>query len=237
LSFDVVASFPLTSEDGTSIAADNICCQIRENFLYYFKGAQSAPGPLAADVRAGSARTIVRRALRLTRPDSACVTEKLLRAGRLVPRLGPPGHGGVGALQAPVTGRCGHRTQRAQLPHGQQPWQPSSWRSSLEPVETRRKGALRASHVMPSGHPCPGSPPDRCAPIRRMGQVRRPGESAGTGGVKPASATFGFLLISLRIASLRDVSHSGTRPQNRRADLLNPAIYQRWRTDSLGPME
>jgi hypothetical protein len=54
-------------------------------------------------------------------------------AGRLVPLLGPAGHGGVGALQAP-----GNRPQLADRHKSQRPAralqeQPSSRRSSIEP--------------------------------------------------------------------------------------------------------
>jgi hypothetical protein len=33
----------LTSQDGSPGDVDNVCCQTGDNFLYYFKGARSAP--------------------------------------------------------------------------------------------------------------------------------------------------------------------------------------------------
>jgi hypothetical protein len=74
-----------------------------ENFPYGFKGAQARRNPgrqLALDQRHAKLRWLERGATpawhapRLTRGRSW--------PGHLVPLLGPPGHGGVGALQAPV---------------------------------------------------------------------------------------------------------------------------------------
>jgi hypothetical protein len=48
---------------------------------------------------------------------------------------------------------------------------PSSRRSILEPRKVTVKGALRASHVMPFGHPGPQPRPARSAPIGSIGQV------------------------------------------------------------------
>ena len=47
---------PLTSEDGTSSAADNACCQTGENFLYYFKGARLRLSPARGRGRAKGSR-------------------------------------------------------------------------------------------------------------------------------------------------------------------------------------
>jgi hypothetical protein len=92
------------------------------------------------------------------------------RAGRLLPLFGPAGHGGVGAVQAqgwPATPAEPRETARR--PHAWCTLLPSSRRPSLEPGKISRKGALRASLVMPFGHPCPCSSPARIAPIRRTG--------------------------------------------------------------------
>jgi hypothetical protein len=59
-------------------------------------------------------------------------------AGRLVPLLGPPGHGGVGALQTPAADRA-TRDESAQARALQR--LPSSRRSSLEPCKITVKSA------------------------------------------------------------------------------------------------
>jgi hypothetical protein len=77
-----------------------------ENFPYGFKGAQARRNPsrqLALDQRHAKLRSLKHGALPALRGPR--LPRGQLCAGRLVPLLGPPGHGGVGALQAPGTGR------------------------------------------------------------------------------------------------------------------------------------
>jgi hypothetical protein len=64
-----------------------------------------------------------------------------------VPLLGPSGHGGVGALQAPGTGRA-PEVATSQLNRAPRTRLPSSRRSSIEPRKITVKSALRASHAM-----------------------------------------------------------------------------------------
>jgi hypothetical protein len=72
-------------------------------------------------------------------------TREPSHAGRLLPLLGPPGHGGVGALQALATRlhyRSAATSQRRRALQGRRP---SSRRSSLDPQKVTIKGALCAS--------------------------------------------------------------------------------------------
>jgi hypothetical protein len=64
-----------------------------------------------------------------------------------VPLLGPSGHGGVGALQAPAPAAQLEvaTSQRNCVPRKRLP---SSRRSSIEPRKITVKSALRASHAM-----------------------------------------------------------------------------------------
>ena len=150
----------LTSQDGSPGDVDNVCCQTGDNFLYYFKGAQNAPGISPPRLRtAGRSLQVVDPSVGVGQggPSAQRHARSGLRAGRLLPLFGPPGHGGVGAFGRPsVSTSSRHRivpVERACLASGLV--LPSSWRSSIEPGKITRKGALRASLVMPCGHPCP----------------------------------------------------------------------------------
>ena len=104
-------------------------------------------------------------------------------AGRLVPRLGPPGHGGVGALQVPVPAVAGGPPQE---PAPGAPLQelPSSRRSSVEPRRITVKSALRAS-LRDGGSATPDTDLPRL--VRRLSegwpglQIVRTGEPDGEG--------------------------------------------------------
>ena len=73
-----------------------------EYFPYGFKGARSAPDPgrrLVLVRRTRSRASSRRRGSSLAR---AAVSPGWSCAGRLVPLLGPSGHGGLGTLQTPA---------------------------------------------------------------------------------------------------------------------------------------
>src|SRR5579875_3888843 len=92
------------SRDG----ADNGCCPICDNFLYYFQGRaeRAGPGwpPLLGQRRALYAltgRRVVSANQRSVLSGERCAP------GRRLPLLGPPGHGGVGARVLPAARRTG----------------------------------------------------------------------------------------------------------------------------------
>ena len=123
------------------------CPETRENFLYGFKGAQARRNPgreLALDQRHAKLRRIERGVPAAGRRGQTMGTS---RSGRLVPHLGPSGHGGVGALQAPAPAAQLEvaTTQRHQAPRIRLP---SPRRSSIEPRKITVKSALRASLAM-----------------------------------------------------------------------------------------
>jgi len=70
-----------------------------------------------------------------------------------VPLLGPSGHGGVGALQAPGTDRASWGPQREPAQVRTARKLPSSRRSIVEPGKITLKGALRASQAMAHAPP------------------------------------------------------------------------------------
>jgi hypothetical protein len=75
----------------------------------------------------------------------SALTQELSHAGRLLPLLGPPGHGGVGALQTrQPTAPAERRNESAQARALQT--LPSSRRSSLEPTEITVK-SLRSARL------------------------------------------------------------------------------------------
>ncbi len=120
-----------------------------ENFLYVFKGARSAPGlgrQLTLDRRhATQALAPMRRS---SRPAAGrCLPGERSHAGHLVPLLGTPCHGGVGALQASGTGRSQRAARKSQRPARALQGLPSSRRSSIEPRKVTIKSAPSARPV------------------------------------------------------------------------------------------
>jgi hypothetical protein len=111
-----------------------------EYFPYGFKGALRAPGrcwQLGLDQRrATQALTPMRLS---SRPAAGRRSPwGRSRAGRLVPLLGPPGHGGVGALQVPASAASGGPPQGRRPTRALQ-GQPSSRRFSIEPWKITRQ--------------------------------------------------------------------------------------------------
>lgn len=88
---------------------DNFCCPVGDNYLYVFKGALRAPGrgwqPRLNRRRATQALAPMRRSSP-SQPDGVHPGNGS-HAGRLVPLLGPAGHGGVGALYVPAPAAAG----------------------------------------------------------------------------------------------------------------------------------
>jgi hypothetical protein len=76
-----------------------------DNFLYGFKGAQGAPDLGRQHVLTRRGATAGLTPARRDSPPGQLVGVNRggsSHAGRLVPLLGPPGHGGVGAHQTPA---------------------------------------------------------------------------------------------------------------------------------------
>jgi len=88
---------------------DNFCCPVGDNYLYVFKGALRAPGrgwqPRLNRRRATQALAPMRRSSP-SQPDGVHPGNGS-HAGRLVPLLGPAGHGGVGALYVAAPAAAG----------------------------------------------------------------------------------------------------------------------------------
>jgi hypothetical protein len=96
--------------------------------------------------------TLTRTRRSSRRSQGRAFREKRCAPGRHLPLLGPPGHGGVGALAVPAARRTGRAPPRS-APGARTAKAPSSRRSSVKPGRDHPQGRF-ASHVMAYGHPC-----------------------------------------------------------------------------------
>ena len=137
----------LTSGNPAHKIVDNRCCQCCQccdDFLYYFKGARSAPGPGWASLlsRAPREDDADPDAAQLP-PVAGRAVWGTLRAWAPPAALSPDGHGGVGARAVPATRRTGRAPQRSALGGAGCKSGPSSRRSSMKPGKITYKGASR----------------------------------------------------------------------------------------------
>jgi len=132
---------------------DNGCCPICDNFLYYFKGARSAPGPGWASLlsRAPREDDADPDAAQLP-PVAGRAVWGTLRAWAPPAALSPDGHGGVGARAVPATRRTGRAPQRS-APGARVARAAILPALQYEAGQDHLQGRF-TSRVMAYGHPC-----------------------------------------------------------------------------------